>query len=90
MTKQDTTASNTTTAKLVGTDEFVYQPNDTWHHLPAGMSIGEAVGVATDSRDRLYVFNRGGDQPVVGYLSRADALIAYNKRLVDAHEERQV
>lgn len=60
MAKRDSTAS-----KLVGSGEFVYEANDEWQRLPDGMAMGEAVGVATDSRDRLYVFNRGGDQPVM-------------------------
>ena len=29
------------------------------------MTFGEAVGVAVDSQDRLFVFNRGGQQPVM-------------------------
>ena len=60
MAKQDTTA-----AKLVGRGEFVYEASDMWHHLPDEMTIGEAVGVATDSQDRVYVYDRGGSQPVM-------------------------
>jgi DNA-binding beta-propeller fold protein YncE len=35
-----------------------------WEQLPAGWSFVEVAGVATDSRDRVYVFNRG-DHPVI-------------------------
>lgn len=67
MTKQDTTAS-----KVVGGGEFAYEPNDQWHRLPDGMKLGEAVGIATDSEDRLYVFTRGGDQPVMVFEANGD------------------
>lgn len=53
------------TSGSVGQGEFVYEADDSFVRLPDGMKIGEAVGVATDSRDRLFVFNRGGEQPVM-------------------------
>ena len=43
----------------VGQGEHVYCPLDTWHQVPADMSMGEAVGIAVDSNDRVFVFNRG-------------------------------
>jgi DNA-binding beta-propeller fold protein YncE len=43
--------------------EFGYRANDRWAQLPAGWSWGEVVGVAADSRDRVYVFSRG-EHPV--------------------------
>ncbi len=52
-------------AKTVGAGQFVYHADDSCIRLPDGMKLGEAVGVAVDSRDRLYVFNRGGTQPVI-------------------------
>ena len=30
-----------------------------WEQLPPGWSHGDVAGVATDSQDRVYVFNRG-------------------------------
>ena len=45
---------------LVGAGEFRYQARSRWCELPAGC---EAVGAATDSHDRVYVFNRS-EQPV--------------------------
>jgi len=38
------------------------------------MAVGEAVGVATDSRDRLYVFNRGGEWPVMVFDAEGEFL----------------
>lgn len=37
---------------------------DYWARLPSGWSWSEVAGVAIDSRDRLFVFNRG-DHPVI-------------------------
>lgn len=41
-----------------------YEADAGWARLPAGWSWPEVAGVATDSRDRVFVFNRG-DHPVV-------------------------
>jgi DNA-binding beta-propeller fold protein YncE len=43
----------------VGAGEFRYEVDQTWDIFPANGSAGEAVGVACDSRDRVYVFLRG-------------------------------
>src|SRR5262245_9697538 len=39
--------------------EFCYRADDRWAKLPTGWSWTEVAGVATDSHDRVYVFNRG-------------------------------
>jgi sugar lactone lactonase YvrE len=44
--------------------DFGYEPDDHWAKLPAGWSWIEVVGVATDSRDRVFVFSRG-DHPLM-------------------------
>jgi len=38
---------------------YGYVPNDRWANLPAGFGWKEVAGVATDSRDRVFVFSRG-------------------------------
>src|SRR5438132_11309326 len=55
------TAANNVT---VGQGPFRYHALPHWGQLPAGWSYVEVAGVATDSHDRVYVFNRG-DHPVV-------------------------
>lgn len=53
-------ALNTTVGTAqVGTSPFLFEANPDWARLPAGYSWTEVAGVATDSKDRLYVFNRG-------------------------------
>src|SRR5262249_19178394 len=44
--------------------DFGYTPDDHWAKLPPGYSWPEVAGVATDSRDRVFVFNRG-EHPVM-------------------------
>jgi DNA-binding beta-propeller fold protein YncE len=44
--------------------DFGYEADDQWAKLPAGWSWTEAVAVATDNEDRVFVFNRG-EHPVV-------------------------
>ena len=48
---------------LVGAGEFSYSANADWARLPAGQSWLEVVAVATDSRDRVFVFSRS-ENPV--------------------------
>src|SRR5688572_5155641 len=48
------------TARLATTCiEAGFVPDDQWAKLPAGLSWNEVAAVATDSQDRIYVFNRG-------------------------------
>ncbi len=60
VTKRDAAA-----AGMVGGGDFVYQADDAFLRLPPGVRPGEAVGVAVDSHDCLYIFNRGGQEPVM-------------------------
>jgi len=53
------------TDNVVGSGKFVYEADDSCVQVPAGLELGEAVGIAVDSQDRLFVFNRGGTQPVM-------------------------
>ncbi len=48
----------------VGQGRFMFAPVPGWEQLPAGWKFVEAVGVATDSRDRVFVFNRG-EHPLI-------------------------
>jgi DNA-binding beta-propeller fold protein YncE len=49
---------------LVGQPPFRYEARADWDRRPAGYTWKEVAGVATDSRDRVYVFNRG-DHPLL-------------------------
>lgn len=44
---------------VLGEGDFAYQVLDHWEVLPRGWELGDIAGVAVDSHDRVYVFNRG-------------------------------
>jgi len=44
---------------IVGSGSFRYSVDESWARFPCNGSDGEAVGVACDRRDRVYVFLRG-------------------------------
>ena len=43
----------------LGPHRIEFEVLEGWGHLPEGWSYVEVAGVACDSRDRVYVFNRG-------------------------------
>ena len=51
--------------KIVGTGDFTYEPVSNWHKLPDDVPMVEAIGVAVDSQDNVYVFNRGEPAVIV-------------------------
>lgn len=51
-------------AAEVGQGEFRYRARDDWARVPEGFRMGEVAGVAVDSADRVYVFNRS-EHPVM-------------------------
>ena len=42
-----------------GSDDLSYEVVEGWGELPEGWEFGHVIGVAGDSKDRVYVFNRG-------------------------------
>lgn len=57
------TMTKTPGPQFVGNAQFRYEANDQWAQLPAGWNFVEVVGVATDSRDRVFVLSRS-EHPV--------------------------
>ena len=49
-----------------GQGDFRYQLVEGWEQLPQGWHHGDVAGVASDSQDRVYVFNRS-EHPVIVY-----------------------
>jgi DNA-binding beta-propeller fold protein YncE len=64
----------------VGSGEFCYDALAQWEELPAGWTFGEVVGVATDSKDRVYVFNRG-EHPVIVFDQEGKFLTSWGEGL---------
>ena len=52
-------------AVKLGSGQFTYEVVVGWEKLPPGYSWREAVAVAVDSKDRVYVFSRGEHRVVV-------------------------
>ena len=63
---------------IVGSGNHRYEPIPGWEQLPSGWSFYEAVGVACDSRDRVYVFNRG-EHPMIVFDSDGQFLNAWGE-----------
>jgi NHL repeat len=51
---------------IVGDGKYRYEFVEGWEQLPKGWFHGDVAGVATDSQDRVYVFNRS-EHPVIIY-----------------------
>ena len=51
---------------IIGDGDFRYELHEGWEQLPEGWTHGDVAGVATDSQDNVYVFNRG-EHPVIVY-----------------------
>lgn len=55
-----------------------YEAVEGWERLPAGWSFNDVAGVATDSEDRVYVFNRG-EHPVIVFDPEGTVLEAWGE-----------
>lgn len=62
------------------TTKLAYEVVKSWDKLPNGWSYVEAAGVATDSQDRVYVFNRG-EHPVIVYDRSGKFLTSWGEGL---------
>src|SRR5471032_1702437 len=48
----------------LGSGDYTYEPVPDWAKLPSGWSFKEIGGVGVDSKDNVYVFNRG-EHPMI-------------------------
>ncbi len=51
----------------VGSGEFIYAPVEGWGRQPDGYELGLVSAVATDSQDRVYIFNRTPEPAVLTF-----------------------
>ena len=51
---------------IVGEGSYRYEVIPGWEQLPNGWEHGDVAGIATDSQNRVYVFNRS-EHPVIVY-----------------------
>ena len=52
-------------AVVLGSGEHRYRVVENWARLPDGWNLTDVAAVAVDSKDRVYVFNRGAHPMVV-------------------------
>ena len=64
---------------IIGAGEFRYEHQRDWAKLPSGMSLMGPSGVAVDSMDRVYVFQRQGP-PVLVFDREGNFLDAWERR----------
>lgn len=69
------TASDRT---IVSACPFCYEAIDRWAKLPAGWRWTEVAAVATDSRDRVFVFNRG-EHPLIVFDSDGSFITSWGE-----------
>ncbi len=50
---------------ILGNGDFRYEHIQDWHKLPEGANLVETPGVAVDASDRVYVFSRNPEHPVM-------------------------
>jgi sugar lactone lactonase YvrE len=62
----------------VGANAFRYRVADNWPTLPLGWNLVEVTAVATDSHDRVYVFNRG-EHPVAIFSAEGDFIASWGE-----------
>lgn len=61
-----------------GSEELHYQVVEGWGKLPENWKFGHVIGVEVDSRDRVYVFNRG-ENPVIIFDKEGAFLSSWGK-----------
>ncbi len=62
----------------VGSAKYTYEVVENWARLPDGMAFGTVSAVATDSQDRVYVFQRA-EPPVVVFDREGNYLSAWGE-----------
>src|ERR1017187_5216387 len=50
---------------ILGSGEHRYRVTENWAKLPEGWNLTDVASVAVDSKDRVYVFNRGAHPMIV-------------------------
>lgn len=68
------------TATILGEGTFRYRVDMEWGRLPEGWSFHEVAAVGVDSRDNVYVFNRG-EHPVIVFDREGNFLRAWGEDL---------
>jgi DNA-binding beta-propeller fold protein YncE len=45
--------------------DYLFEPIESWGHLPAEIDLGDVAGIGIDTQDRVFMFNRGSHPMVI-------------------------
>src|ERR1700735_605311 len=62
----------------MGSGDYTYEPVPDWGKLPPGWSFKEIGGVGVDSKDNVYVFNRG-EHPMIVFNRDGDFIKSWGE-----------
>jgi len=65
---------------ILGSGEHRYRVVENFAKLPAGWSLTDVASVAVDSKDRIYVFNRG-EHPMVVFDREGNFITSWGEGL---------
>ena len=72
---------------ILGSAPYQYERVEGWAKIPEYFVLGDVVGVATDSRDRVFVFCRG-NHPVLIFDSEGKGVLEVCHDIcVDSHSD---
>ena len=75
---------------ILGSGEHRYRVVDDWARLPKGWKLMDVAAVAVDSKDQVYVFNRG-EHPMMVFDRFGNFLRSWGEGLFHrAHQDHQV
>jgi DNA-binding beta-propeller fold protein YncE len=66
--------------KIIGYNNFQYKFDETWTTKINSMGLGDLCGIAVDSMNRLYLFNRGKD-PVIIVDEQGDFITSWGHNI---------
>src|SRR5207237_10634467 len=62
----------------LGSGNLLFEPVENWEKLPAGWEFVDVAGVAVDSKDNVYVFNRG-EHPLIVFDRDGNVLRSFGE-----------
>lgn len=65
-----------------GSGDYVYELEEGWAKLPAGWDMKWIGGVGVDSKDRVYVFNRG-DRPMIVFDPKGNVISSWGQNVIN-------
>src|SRR5712692_11215475 len=63
---------------ILGSGSLLFEPVENWEKLPAGWEFVDVAGVAVDSKDNVYVFNRG-EHPLIVFDRSGNVLRSFGE-----------